>query len=136
MNMESKHVLFVGGISTSWPLLKSLEADGYQFRLADSCSEAARLAEQGYFDLILCSGRMKDFDALLNAALKSSASVFRYVPVEDGYWWLPTVLNGGSCARVPAFREDKLKNALATMVREVRSYSLNSSARQSADVAC
>jgi len=114
-------VLLVGGSSIGFsPLSERLEKSGYNCQFVSTCLDGARLIARASFDLVLCSGRMKGFQVLLSAARRSSASLFRYLLVEDGCWWVPTVLRGEECSRAPAFRDTEFANALDTMVKEIK----------------
>jgi len=113
-------VLLVGGSSVGFsPLSERLEKSGYHCEFVANCLEGARLVARAAFDLVLCSGRMKGFQLLLSAACRSSASLYRYLLVEDGCWWVPTVLRGEVCSRAPAFRDTEFANALDTMANEI-----------------
>jgi hypothetical protein len=114
-------VLLVGGSSVGFsPLSEQLQKSGYQCQFVSTCLDGARLIARASFDLVLCSGRMKGFQLLLSAVRRSSGSLFRYLLVEDGCWWVPTVLCGESCSRAPAFRGAEFADALDTMTKEVR----------------
>jgi hypothetical protein len=116
-------VLLVGGANIGfWPLSAHLEQSGYRCECVSNCLDAARLVARRSFELVLCSVRMKAFELLLTAVRHSSASLFRYVLVEDGCWWVPSVLRGEPCSSTFAFRETQFANALDTMVREVRAH--------------
>jgi CheY-like chemotaxis protein len=115
-------VLLVGGSNVGFsPLSEQLEKSGYKCRFVSTCLDGARLVARASFDLVLCSGRMKDFQLLLGAVRRSSASLFRYLLVEDGCWWVPAVLRGEDCTRAPAFRGTEFVSALDTMAREIKS---------------
>ena len=117
VDTQPVRVLLVGGSNIGFsPLSGRLEKSGYQCQFVTSCLDGARLVARSSFDLVLCSGRMKGFQLLLSAARRSSASLFRYVLVEDGCWWVPTVLRGEPCLGAPAFRDAEFANALDTMV--------------------
>jgi len=114
-------VLLVGGSSVGFsPLSEQLEKSGYQCRFVGTCLDGARLIARSSFDLVLCSGRMKGFQLLLSAVRRSSASLFRYLLVEDGCWWVPTVLRGEDCSRAPAFRDREFASALDTMAHGIK----------------
>jgi CheY-like chemotaxis protein len=118
---ETVKVLVVGGSTVGFSSLSErLEKSGYKCEFVTTCLDGARLVGRRSFDLVLCSGRMKGFQLLLSAARRTSASLFRYLLVEDGCWWVPTVLRGERCTRAPAFRDSEFANALETMVKEVR----------------
>jgi len=133
LDAELVNVLLVGGTNIGFsPLSESLEKSGYHCEFVATCLDGARLVARASFDLVLCSGRTKGFQLLLSAARRSSASLFRYLLVEDGCWWVPTVLRGESCTRAPAFRDAEFANALDTMVKEVKSASPNAKAMAAA----
>lgn len=114
-------VLLVGGGSVgNWPFAERLEQSGYHCECVATCLDAAHLMADGLFDLALCSVRMKGFELLRSAVSHSSTSLFRYVLVEDGCWWLPTVLRGESCLNAPAFRGTEFAGALDTMIKRAR----------------
>lgn len=124
VDREPVKVLLVGGSNIGFsPLSERLEGSGYKCEFVTTCLDGARLVARKSFDLVLCSGRMKGFQLLLSAARRSSASLFRYLLVEDGCWWVPTVLRGETCSRAPAFRDAEFANALDTMIKEVKSVS-------------
>jgi hypothetical protein len=126
-------VLLVGGSNIGFSLLSErLEKSGYHCEFVATCLDGARLIARASFDFVLCSGGTKGFQLLLSAARRSSASLFRYLLVEDGCWWVPTVLRGESCTRAPAFRDAEFANALDTMVKEVKSASPNAKAMAAA----
>jgi len=101
------------------PLLERLKNFGCQCHLVSSCLDGARLIEQTSFDLVLCSGRTENFQSLLSAARSSSASLFRYLMVEHGCWWVPTIVRGEPCSRWLAFRDSEFPGELYKLVREV-----------------
>ena len=114
-------VLLVGGSSVGFsPLSEQLERSGYQCRFVSTCLDGARLIARASFDLVLCSGRMKGFQLLLSAVRRSSASLLRYLLVEDGCWWVPTVLRGEDCSRAPACRDTEFASALDTMANGIK----------------
>jgi len=105
MDGERVRVLMVGKSETGFSSIKEyLHKLDCHCEFAPSCSHGARLAEQGSFDLILCDVEMEDFQAMVGTALGSPGSAFRFLLVEDGCWWVPTVLMGEQCVGVSALR--------------------------------
>jgi hypothetical protein len=106
-------VLLVGenGMRCS-SLAERLKQYGCECRAVSGCLDGARLVSRDSFDLVLCSGRLKGFQTLVAAARSSSASLFRYLLVEDGCWWVPTVFHGDRCSRAPAFRDAEMAKVL------------------------
>ncbi len=98
-------------------LLERLTNSGCECELASCCVDAARRITQTPFDIVLCSERTKDFSSLLNAVLSSSASVFRYLLVDDGCWWIPAVCRGEPCSDAPALRDSEFSEALGQMTK-------------------
>jgi hypothetical protein len=97
-------VLLVGesGLEFSG-LTEQLEKYGCECESVSGCVDGAQLVRRTSFDLVLCSGRMKGFQALVSAALHSSASLFRCLLVEDGCWWGPGRLPGQTVLACPGF---------------------------------
>ena len=101
-------------------LLERLQKSGCQCLFTTSCVEGAHLVADSSFDLVLCSGQMDGSQDLVRAVRDSNATLFRYVLVEDGCWWVPAVRQGEQCACAPALRPSEFAKALDTMVREAR----------------
>jgi hypothetical protein len=99
------------------PLQERLEDSGCQCQVASSCLDGAQLIAQKPFDLVVCSDRAEDFGSLLDAARSSSASLFRYLLVEDGCWWVPSILRGRRCSRAVAFRDREFSEALDQLIK-------------------
>ena len=117
MDTATVRVLLVGESQTGFSsLLQRLQKSGCQCHFVASCFDGARLVAHASFDLILCSGQMNGFQVLSNAARGSSASLFRYLLVEDGCWWVPAVLRGEQSAGAPALRPSEFARALDALV--------------------
>jgi CheY-like chemotaxis protein len=101
------------------PLLQRLEDFGCQCQLAASCLDAAQRITQTSFDVVLCGDQTKNFPSLLNAVRSSSASLFRYLLVEDGCWWVRAICQGEPCSDAPAFRDREFSEALDQMSKSV-----------------
>ena len=117
MHGEKVRVLLVGkseaGLSSVKEHLRKL---GCHCEFAPSCSYGAGLAMQGSFDVILCDVEMEDFQAMVGTALRPPGSVFRYFAVEDGCWWVPTVLMGEPCVGASALRSNEFAKELDKQV--------------------
>lgn len=117
MYAATARVLLVGeneiGFSS---LLHRLEKNGCQCRFTTSCFEGARLVVDSSFDLVLCGGQMNGSQDLISAVLGSTSTLFRYVLVEDGCWWVPAVLRGELCTGALALRPSEFAKALDTIV--------------------
>jgi hypothetical protein len=110
-------VLLIGESEKEFASLSAhLKSYGCHCQFLPGCLEAARLLGQESFDLILCGVEAKGFQTLLAATLGSSVSLFRYLPVEDGCWWLPTVVEGQRCFGVSALRPSEFAKALNELV--------------------
>jgi hypothetical protein len=121
MNPVLVRVLLVGESRIGFScLLERLQKGGCQCHFTASCVEGAHLVADSSFDLVLCSGQMDGSQDLISAVQGSNATLFRYVLVEDGCWWVPAVLQGEQCAGAPALRPSEFAKALDTMVREAR----------------
>lgn len=113
LHKPSVKALFVGQSEAPFSsLYQRLRKDGCQCELVPSCSCGAELFAKYSFDLIFCSVEMKDFEALVSATLSSPASLFRYLRVEEGCWWIPAVLRGKPCAGASALRPREFAKAL------------------------
>jgi hypothetical protein len=107
-----------------YPLLERLENCGYQCEVTPSCEDGARLVAEAPFDVALCSVGTQNLAPLLSAVQSSSSSLFRYLLVQDGCWWVPSVLRGEPCSDAPAFRDSELPAALAQIVNHVHHYAV------------
>jgi len=109
----SVRALFIGESEAGFSsLYQRLRKDGCQCEFVPSCSCGAELFPKCSFDLIFCGVGMKDFGALVSATLRSPASLFRYLRVEEGCWWVPTVLRGKPCVGASALRPREFAKAL------------------------
>ena len=120
MDTAPVRVLLVAESGTGFsPLLERLENFGWECQLVPSCLDGARLVEEISFDLVLCSARSENFQSLLIAARSSSASLIRYLMVEHGCWWVPTIVRGEPCSRAVAFRDSEFPGELYKLIWEV-----------------
>jgi hypothetical protein len=121
MRVATVSVLLVGDSEEEFSsLLQPLEKRGCQCQFVPSCLDAGGMVAQASFDLVLCSSQIKGFQTLLDAACRSSASLFRYFPVEDGCWWVPVAVRGERCLDAPALRPSEFAKALDAMVRDAK----------------
>ena len=110
-------VLLVGESEASFSsLLPCLCRSGWQCHVVTSSLEGVRLLAKGSFDLVLCSVELSGAQWLIATILGSSVSLFRYLPVENGCWWIPTVLRGKRCMGALALRPNEFAKALETLV--------------------
>jgi len=120
MNEKIVRVLFVGGSKTGFsPLFRFLEEQQCQCRFASSYTEGARLFAEKPFDLVLSSGQ-PGIRTLFPLVIDSSASVFCAHIIEDGYLWLPVVLNGGNCLGVPPLQPSEFAQTLRRLVDGIK----------------
>lgn len=101
--------------ATCLSLLACLRRCGWQCQVATSCRQAVGLLADGSFGLILCSVEFRGTAWLIATILGSSVSLFRYLPVENGCWWVPTVLRGERCPGALALRPNEFAKALETL---------------------
>ncbi len=121
MNAAAVRVLLVGESKAGYAsLLQRLQKSDCQCQFTASCSEGARLVADSSFDLVLCGSQMDGSQNLIRAVLGSSATLFRYVLVEDGCWWVPAILRGKYCAGAPALRPREFAGALDSIIRETK----------------
>ena len=117
MDGDRVRVLLVGESEAEF---SSVEAHLHGFNcyceFVRSWSSGAGVAPHGSFDLILYSVDMKDFQATAAAVLHSSGSVFRCLPVEDGCWWVPTIVRGKQCVGASALRPNEFAQALDKLI--------------------
>jgi hypothetical protein len=116
VNAGTAKVLLVGESETSFSsLLPCLSRSGWQCQVVTSCLEGVRLLANGSFDLVLCSVGMSGAQWLITTILGSPVSLFRYLPVEEGCWWIPTVLRGKRCISALALRPHEFAKILGTL---------------------
>ena len=117
MDTGTVRVLLVGESEGQFsPLVAHLRACGCECQVVSSPLNGAGLVLSGAsFDLVLCSVEMRDCQGLIAAVLGSSTDLFRYLPVEDGCWWVPTVHQGTLCAGAPALRAGEFVKVLDTL---------------------
>ncbi len=119
--MAPVRILLVGESPMGFSYLSQrLEKRGCQCLVAASNSEGARLFREHPFDLVLCCGSREGIDALISSILGSSASLYRSHRVEDGCWWLPTVVRGQACTGAPAFQPGEFMKVLDQVVDGLR----------------
>ena len=119
MDAATVRVLLVGESRAGYSsILQRLQKSGCQCQFAASCKEGARMVGDASFDLVLCGSQMDGSQNLIRAVAGSSASLFRYVLVEDGCWWVPAILQGESCASAQALRPREFTKVLDSIVRE------------------
>ena len=100
-------------------LLEHLKKQGCECRMATSCPEAARLAADCHFDLVLCIGKMDRVSELIASFIGSPTTLFRCYPVEESSWWMPAVWQGVECGGVPALRPSEFAAVLGRLVEEI-----------------
>ena len=114
MDTGNMRVLLVGAEAGLSFLCARLHKAGCLCQVAPTSAEGARLLSRRLFDLVLCSIDVDGYDVLADAVLNSSASLFRYLPVEDGCWWVSAVVRGERCTG-KAFRPAEFLKALETL---------------------
>lgn len=118
MDVATVRALLVGESKAGYsPLLQRLQKGGCQCQFVASCNEGARLVAESLFDIVFCGSQMDGFQNLIQAVVESSSTLFRYVLVEDGCWWVPTILQGKYCAGGPALRPPEFSRVLDSLVR-------------------
>lgn len=121
MDAGTSKVLLIGESEAgSLSLLSCLRRSGWQCQVATSCRQAVRLLADGSFGLVLCSVDFSGTGWLIATILGSSVSLFRYLPVENGCWWVPTVLRGERCLGALALRPNEFSKTLETLALSPR----------------
>jgi DNA-binding NtrC family response regulator len=116
-------VLLVGkGLHGASDLTEHLRRRNCECFLAASCEEASRLMDARPFSLVLSESVMPDCAAscLIPLLVRSGASMFLHVAVEDGCWWVPAVREGQPCLGAPALRPREFAEALEQLLRRAR----------------
>ncbi len=123
MDAATVRVLLVGESKSGYSsIIRHLEKSGCQCQFANSCSQGAGLAAGSSFDLVLCGSQMDGSQELIGAVIDSRATLFRYVLVEDGCWWVPAVLQGKYCPDAPAMRPRQFTGVLDSIARGAKEH--------------
>lgn len=111
----SAYLLFVGaGPPLYSTVLHRLEDLGCETRFATSFSEALLILKRQRGAIVFSEMYLPDGSArtLVPQVTSSCSSLFVSLPVEDGCWWIPIVLNGEICLGEPALRSREFTNVL------------------------
>ena len=104
------NVLLVGR-SGSWgvSVLKSLEKFGAESFFAAPQSVTPEYVRENGCGIILLDSTVhpEQRRRLASELTGSSVSIFYTFPVENGFWWLPTLRHGQDCHGSPAFRRNE-----------------------------
>jgi hypothetical protein len=123
MDTQTIDVLLIrNGQSGHSPLSNRLERRGCQCRFATSSQDIGTLLAGHHFDLVLGPVRL-DGDSLypLMSQLQSSrTTLFYYLIVEHGCWWLPAVWLGADCFGAPAIHNREFVTVLDETLEAIR----------------
>lgn len=118
MDAATVKVLLVGESKAGYSsIIRHLEKRGCQCQFTNSCSQGACLIADSSFDLVLCGSQMDGSQDLISAVIDSHATLFRYVLVEDGCWWVPAVLQGKYSSDAPALRPRQFTGVLDSIAK-------------------
>ena len=119
MPSSGAKVLLVGdGAMRLSSAAEYLAEHGCECQSTSRCADGARLVSHTPYLVILCSGRTRGFQELVSAALHSQASIFRYVAVEEGCWWVLTVSRGELPSHAAAFKDGDFDRVLESIIAE------------------
>jgi hypothetical protein len=120
---ETISALVIGEAArTPSPLTTRMEARGCACEFAVSYPEARVLLKSRKYDLVLSPMRIGDSSmfTLLDLFKDSSSTLFYFVVIEDGYWWLPGVSRGQLCLGGNAFRPNEFIPVLDKAIDDLR----------------
>ena len=115
MDTEEHIVLLVGkNMSCASCLAEWLQRLGCEYRITASYQEARTLLEMRRFDVVLSETELPDGNAygLIPTVTGSPTSLFFCLAVEDSYWWLPAVTQGGECLGAAGLRPGEFARRL------------------------
>lgn len=115
------HVLLISGsLYEALPLADVLRRRGCEVHAVTSFAEARILLEQRACKLVLSKMRLQDQSAypLMALLAASQATLFFFVPVEGGCWWLPALRHGHNCLGEPALRPAEFRALLDELLGE------------------
>ncbi len=103
-------------------LVDQLQQFGCECRIACIREGVALLGKQD-FHIVVCELNTSEVYAtrLISQLTGSNASLFFHLEVEDGCWWLPTVVTGQDCRGTPALRPKDFYPVLKELLREISS---------------
>lgn len=104
------------------PLSNRLARRGCECRFATSNQEAGILLAKNDCDLILGPVRLdgESLFPLIGQLRGSRTTLFYYLIVEDGCWWLPAVWLGANCFGAPAIHNSDFATVLDETIEHLR----------------
>jgi CheY-like chemotaxis protein len=115
-------VLLVGDSPQSFSLSRQLlERSGCECQFAGSFESAKDLMQLWQFDIVLSTHRVPGdtIQKLVGLLSGSGASLFSFLRVEEGFWWVP-VLQFGKESYGPALRVGDLAHFLVDLRKQFR----------------
>jgi hypothetical protein len=100
--------------------LKSLEKLGSELSYVTPQDVTPEFLRSGSYKLILLDSTVdpEQRKQLTSELSGSEASIFYTFPVENGCWWVPTLLRGQDCHGAPAFRRNEFPLELERIFQE------------------
>jgi hypothetical protein len=104
------------------PLSNRLARRGCECRFATSSQEAGALLAKSDCDLVLGPVRLdgESLYPLIGQLRGSRTTLFYYLIVEDGCWWLPAVWLGANCFGAPAIHNRDFVTVLDETIEHIR----------------
>ncbi|MGH9679454.1 MAG: hypothetical protein ACRD4Y_05855 [Candidatus Acidiferrales bacterium] len=103
-------------------MAKRLEGRGCTCKFASSYQEAVAMYCYHDFDLVLSPTKVRERSTfpLLSLLERSRTTLFYYLSVERGCWWLPALHLGRKCLGSYAMRPSEFIASLDVLVDEIR----------------
>jgi hypothetical protein len=123
MEAEKIDVLLIRkGQTGQSPLCNRLARRGCRCRFASTSQEIGPLLASHYCDLVLGPIRLhgNSLYPLISHLHGSRTTLFYYVIVEDGCWWLPAVWLGATCFGAPAIHNSEFVTVLDDTIEAIR----------------
>ncbi len=137
MGPRAPQILLVGkGVRQACALVERLRERGCACQLATSYGEARSLLEASGFDLVLSETDLPDGNAhhLRSLLAGSRTTLYYWLAVQDGCWWLPALEQGQQRWGAPALRPSEFAQALDAMLEQMRSCARESAPLEVASV--
>jgi DNA-binding NtrC family response regulator len=124
--METRMVkaLVIGnGAGAPSSLVRHLEERNCSCELGESYAQAGMLLESRKYDLVLSPMRIGSSSMvnLMNVLKGTSTTVFYFVAMEQGCWWLPAMSHGEFSFGGNAYRPNEFLPILDRAIEELRS---------------
>jgi len=123
MEVEKIEVMLIRkGQTGQSPLCNRLAQRGCQCRFATSSHEIGPLLASHHCDLVLGPIRLHSDSLypLISHLHGSRTTLFYYLIVEDGCWWLPAVWLGANCFGAPAIHNREFVTVLDDTIEAIR----------------